>query len=209
MNGYANEADQERTLQEKYEAEAGPLFDRLVEEVRKATGIKPKIDYAASSGPHRSFWLEGFSINVIVQHEFIRSFRGRHSGNAEVVIHWGYFGGGRRKVTFPKRQDGTWNIEKIVKDISDRIKGQRAGEKATQERERKEAESKEIMARELADLKLPEGVVVGRDPNAGTYYLRTGGTFSGLDAAAVVALAKALGDLFQAHSFEKDWRINI
>jgi len=210
MGVYEEKQGKEReALEAQFRASSKPLAEKLIAEIEKASGIKPK--ESVQEGSHWiSIWIDEPRISIEVQHDW---GTGRHHygsqplGTAKIVLNLGRFGRGS-KTWYRPNGEGAFNIEKIVKTVAEQVEGYKIGQKARQEGEVKDAENKAAKAKELDGIKLLDGAFVDRHNSPDSYTFRFGGTFSGLSAQDVAALSESFKKLTAQYKFEKSWRMD-
>jgi len=209
MGVYEDKQAKEReALDKQFIAEAGPIAERLIIEIEKAAGIKPK--KSIQEGSHTvSLYIDEPRISIEIQHDWGTGHRhwGRQpTGKPKIRLNNGY---GRGNTSWYRpNKEGAFNIEKIVKSVAQQVEGYKQSQKASKQREIEEKENKAVKAQELEGVKLPDGAVVNRDPASGQYSFRFGGTFHGLDGKGVATLTDALNKLSKQYNFEKSWRMD-
>ena len=210
MGVYEDKQAKEReALDKQFIAEAGPLADRLLQEIEKAAGIKPK--KSVQEGSHAiNIYLDEPRISMEIHHDWGTGSKhwGRQpTGKPKIRFNAGGFGRGRTSWYRPNKE-GAFNIEKIVKTVAEQVEGYKIGQKARQEGEVKDAENKAAKAKELDGIKLLDGAFVDRHHSPDSYTFRFGGTFSGLSAQDVAALSESFKKLTAQYKFEKSWRMD-
>jgi len=210
MGVYEDKQRKEReALDEKFKAQARPLADRLRKEIEQATGLKPK--ESVQDGSYAiEIWISEPSISVRIEHDWGAGHHHHYSsqptGKPKIGLNTGRHSYG--KTWFRPNKDGEFNIEKIVKNVSETVERHNAQAKYRQESEVKKAENERLKAAELEGIKVPDGVVVTRNYGPESYTFSFGGTFSGLNVLEVANLAESFKKLIAQYKFEKSWRMD-
>lgn len=212
VNAYEEKRAKEReALDEKFKAAAGPLAERLIEEIKKAAGVKGK--KTVHEGSHAiALWIDEPRITIEIEHDWgsgSSHWEKLPTGKPKILLNLGQPYGHGSKSWYRPGKDGTFNIEKIVKKVAEKVEGYKQGQEATRRNEIEKKENAALQSKELEGIKLPEGVIVQRNPGSGAYSLKFAGTFNVPGVKDVAVLAEALNDLVSKFEFAKSWRTDF
>lgn len=109
---------------------------------------------------------------------------------------------GGTKARYPKRKDGTYNIDGIVKNVLEAVKYHNEREGAMAAYRKREEENREIQAKETEGIVVPPGASgAARDPVTGTYGFVFRGQFENLSLEDLGPLYEAIAALTKKYKF--------
>lgn len=199
----SDEVKAREALNKEFRAAAEILSESLISAIERVAGVKPSKSPNMADG---SIWL---SINeprimIGIDHDWGTGMFSRFpTGKPKVQVNRGY---STRPAWYRPGKDGSFNIEKISKNVAEQIEQYKIGQKATEEAKAKTAMNAEAQAKELDGVQLPEAVVLHRNPDTGTYMLKFGGTFENLSILDVAVLSETIRKLTEQYKFQKPWR---
>jgi hypothetical protein len=210
MEAYEQKRAKERdALDKKFKVQAGPLADRLIEEIEKATGVKAK--KSVQDGSYAIFlMIDEPRITVEIEHDWGAGhghWTRLPTGNPKINLDIGGYRSGGKSWYRPNKEGG-FNVEKIIEKISQRVESYKQSQEWSRKREIEDRENSEAQAKEMEGIKFPEGVIIHRIPG-GAYGIKFAGTFHVAGAKDAAALADLLNELVSKVKFEKSWRTDF